>query len=124
MKIAVLGTGMVGQALAARLSGLGHEVTVGTRDPERTLDRTDPDGMGNPPFSAWASSHPQVPVATYADAAAQAELVVNATSGPGAVPAAVAAAGAAAGFAAGGAAETDAAADAGTGLLLVSFMRV
>jgi predicted dinucleotide-binding enzyme len=31
MKIAVLGTGMVGQALAGRLSALGHEVTVGTR---------------------------------------------------------------------------------------------
>jgi predicted dinucleotide-binding enzyme len=87
MKIAVLGTGMVGQAVAARLASLGHDVTVGTRDPERTLGRTDPDGMGNPPFSAWASSHRRVPVATYADAAAQAELVVNATSGPGALPA-------------------------------------
>jgi len=28
MKIAVLGTGMVGQALAGRLAELGHEVTV------------------------------------------------------------------------------------------------
>lgn len=49
MKIAVLGTGMVGQALAARLSGLGHDVTIGTRDPQATLARTEPDGMGNPP---------------------------------------------------------------------------
>ncbi len=31
MKIAVLGTGTVGQTIAARLSGLGHDVTVGTR---------------------------------------------------------------------------------------------
>jgi predicted dinucleotide-binding enzyme len=87
MKIAVLGTGMVGQAVAARLFGLSHDVTVGTRDPEQTLGRTDPDAMGNPPFSAWAADHPQVRVATFADAAAQAEMVVNATNGVGALPA-------------------------------------
>ena len=37
MKIAVLGTGMVGRTIAARLFGLGHEVVVGTRDPQATL---------------------------------------------------------------------------------------
>ena len=87
MKIAVLGTGMVGQALAARLSGLGHDVTIGTRDPQATLARTEPDGMGNPPFSAWAADHADVRLATLADAAAAAELVVNATSGTAALPA-------------------------------------
>ena len=87
MKIAVLGTGMVGQALAARLSGLGHDVTIGTRDPQATLARTEPDGMGNPPFSAWAADHADVHLATFAAAAASAELVVNATSGFGALPA-------------------------------------
>jgi predicted dinucleotide-binding enzyme len=30
MKIAVFGTGMVGQALAGKLAELGHEVTVGS----------------------------------------------------------------------------------------------
>ena len=87
MKIAVLGTGMVGQALAARLSGLGHDVTIGTRDPQATLARTEPDGMGNPPFSAWAADNADVRLATFADAAAAAELVVNATSGAAALPA-------------------------------------
>ena len=87
MKIAVLGTGMVGQALAARLSGLGHDVTVGTRDPQATLARTEPDGMGNPPFPAWAAEHADVQLATFAAAAASAELVVNATGGFGALPA-------------------------------------
>ncbi|MEH1056710.1 NAD(P)-binding domain-containing protein [Micromonospora sp. CPCC 206171] len=81
MKIAVLGTGMVGQALAGRLAQLGHEVTVGTRDVAATLARTDPDGMGNPPYSRWAQAHPRVDLATFADAVAGAELVVNATSG-------------------------------------------
>ena len=87
MKIAVLGTGMVGQAIAARLSGQGHDVTIGTRDPQATLARTGPDGMGNPPFSAWAEDHAQVNLATLSEAAAGAELVVNATNGSGAMPA-------------------------------------
>ena len=81
MKIAVLGTGMVGQALAARLSGLGHAVTVGTRDPEATRARTAPDGMGNPGFGAWHDEHPAVGLATYAEATAGAELVVLAGNG-------------------------------------------
>ena len=87
MKIAVLGTGMVGQTIAARLAGLGHEVTVGTRDPQGTLARTEPDGMGNPAYPVWGAAHPEVRLATFADAAAGAELVVNATSGHGALPA-------------------------------------
>ncbi len=81
MNIAVLGTGMVGQAIAGRLHELGHSVVVGTRDPGATLARTEPDGMGNPPFSAWHAGHPGVALATFADAAAGAELVINASSG-------------------------------------------
>ena len=87
MKIAVLGTGTVGRTVAARLFGLGHDVVVGTRDPQATLARTEPDGMGNPPYSAWAADQAGVPLATFADAAVAAELVVNATSGHGAMPA-------------------------------------
>jgi hypothetical protein len=81
MEIAILGTGVVGRTLAATLLGLGHEVTVGTRDPEATLARTEPDGMGNPPFSAWRAEHPAARLATYPEAAGPAELVVNATNG-------------------------------------------
>jgi predicted dinucleotide-binding enzyme len=91
MKIAIMGTGMVGQTLAARLAELGHEVTVGTRDVDATLARTDPDGMGNPPYRTWAAEHPQVRLATFADAAAGAELIVNATSGTASIPALTAA---------------------------------
>jgi len=81
MNIAVLGTGMVGQAIAGRLHELGHSVVVGTRDPASTLARTEPDGMGNPPFAAWHAAHQGVALATFADAAAGAELVVNASNG-------------------------------------------
>ncbi|MBA3488290.1 MAG: NAD(P)-binding domain-containing protein [Longispora sp.] len=81
MRFAVLGTGIVGQTLASRLAELGHDVTIGTRDVAATMARAEPDGMGNPPFSAWAASHPQVKVAQFVKAAASAEVVVNATNG-------------------------------------------
>ncbi len=81
MRIAVLGTGPVGQTVAAKLDELGHQVTVGTRDVEATMARIDPDNFGNPPFPEWAKQHPGVAVALLADAAAGAELVVNATNG-------------------------------------------
>jgi len=86
MNIAVLGTGVVGQALAVKLSALGHEVTVGTRDVETTLARTEPGVMGNPPFAVWRAGHPDVGLAMAVDAAAQAELIVNATNGEGSIP--------------------------------------
>ena len=81
MKIAVLGTGVVGRALAGRLSQLDHEVTVGTRDPAATLARTEPDQMGNPPYGQWQAQHAAVQLTALADAAAEAEVVVNATAG-------------------------------------------
>jgi predicted dinucleotide-binding enzyme len=63
------------------MAGLDHEVTVGTRDVDATMARTESDSMGNPPYADWAHTHPNVALATFADAAADAELVVNATSG-------------------------------------------
>ena len=81
MKIAVIGTGTVGRTVAAKLADLGHEVAVGTRDPQATLARTDTDAMGNPPFAVWQTEHPAVRLAPFADAAAQGELLINATGG-------------------------------------------
>lgn len=67
MKVAVLGTGSVGQAVSTRLAGLGHEVRIGTRDVAETMARPDsPAGLT---------------VATFSEAAAWGELVVLATSG-------------------------------------------
>lgn len=81
MHLAILGTGMVGRALAARFTELGHTVTLGTRDPRATLARAEPDPMGNPPYAGWAAEHDQIALATFAQAAAGADVVVNATSG-------------------------------------------
>ncbi|MEU8168376.1 NAD(P)-binding domain-containing protein [Micromonospora sp. NPDC049004] len=82
MRIAVLGTGSVGRTISARAAELGHQVTIGTRDVATTL-------AGD--YAAWTAEHPEVGLATHADAAADAELVVNATSGSGSLPALTAA---------------------------------
>jgi len=81
MKYAVLGTGTVGRAIADRLDELEHDVTIGTRDPQAILARTETDGMGNAPYADWAAQHAGIRLATFADAAAGADVVVNATNG-------------------------------------------
>jgi predicted dinucleotide-binding enzyme len=81
MRFGILGTGVVGKTIAARLVDLGHEVMVGTREPAETLSRTEPDRYGNPPFSAWQEEHPEVRLGTFAEATAHGEMVVNATAG-------------------------------------------
>ncbi len=77
MELAVLGTGPAGRAIAARLAGLGHHVSIGTRDPDATLARDD--------FADWAADHPDVRPATFAAAAAAAEAVLVVTNGSASV---------------------------------------
>ncbi len=80
MKIGVLGTGMVGQAIAGKLVALGHEVTMGSR----TAD--------NPKASEWSgAAGERASNGTYADAAAFGELVFNCTAGAGSLEALAAA---------------------------------
>src|SRR5512132_559562 len=81
VRIAVLGSGVVGQTLAAKLAALGHDTMLGTRDVTALLARTEPGPMQQEPFSAWHQRHPEVALGSFAEAAAHAELVVNATSG-------------------------------------------
>ena len=73
----MLGTGPVGRAVSGRLAGLGHEVTIGTRDAADTAGREE--------YAAWAAEGASrgraVRLSTFADAAAGAELVVNASGG-------------------------------------------
>jgi predicted dinucleotide-binding enzyme len=73
MKIAVLGTGMVGTTIASKLVDLGHEVTLASR----TAD--------NENAQAWLArvGADRAKVAAYADAARAAELLFNCTSGAG-----------------------------------------
>jgi 8-hydroxy-5-deazaflavin:NADPH oxidoreductase len=87
MKIAVLGTGMVGRTLAGRLDELDHDVVIGTRDPAQTLARTEPDTMGTAPYAEWQTDHPHVQLVSFSEAGAHGEVVLNATSGQNAMAA-------------------------------------
>jgi predicted dinucleotide-binding enzyme len=66
MRIAVIGTGSAGQALAGGFRRIGHDVVSGTRDPGATVARDD-----------WGGGE----LAAFADATDGADLVVNATGG-------------------------------------------
>ena len=52
MKIAVLGTGMVGKANAAKLAELGHDVAIGSKDVAATQASDTLDHLGQT-FRAW-----------------------------------------------------------------------
>jgi len=70
MKIGILGTGMVGNALGTRLVQKGHEVTMGSRTANNEAARK------------WASSlGERARTATFQDAAAFGELVISCTGG-------------------------------------------
>ncbi|MEV0118921.1 NAD(P)-binding domain-containing protein [Streptomyces sp. NPDC050844] len=88
MKITVLGTGGGARAHTAKLVELGHEVYAGTRDPEATLARTEPDMMGNVPYGQWLADHPGVTLLSFGDAAAAADgPVISGIDGHNAVAA-------------------------------------
>jgi predicted dinucleotide-binding enzyme len=87
MQIGILGTGVVGQTLAAALAEKGHTVTIGTRDPAATLARETAKPPARAAYRDWQKANPTVKLATFADAARSAEVVINATSGVGAMSA-------------------------------------
>jgi 8-hydroxy-5-deazaflavin:NADPH oxidoreductase len=87
MKIGIFGTGIVGQTLAGALAVRGHDVMIGTRDPQATLQRESASGASRAPFRDWHKNNPAVTLRTFAEAARFGEAVINATSGSGALPA-------------------------------------
>jgi 8-hydroxy-5-deazaflavin:NADPH oxidoreductase len=81
MKIAVLGTGMVGQNIAASLFAKGHEITIGSRDAAKALATTEISPYGMPAFGIWHKEHEGIAVASFADAIRFADIIINATNG-------------------------------------------
>lgn len=81
MKIAVIGTGSVGQTFASKLVSLGHEVMIGTRDVAAKLSATEKDMYGNAPFSEWHAANKNVQLGTFAEAAAFGQIILNVTQG-------------------------------------------
>ncbi len=67
MKVGVIGSGVVGQTLAAGFLKHGHEVEIGTREPAKLKE--------------WSAKHPGVKAKTFAEAAAFGEVIVLAVAG-------------------------------------------
>jgi 8-hydroxy-5-deazaflavin:NADPH oxidoreductase len=78
MKVAIIGSGIVGQTLGKKLVELGHDVVLGTRD----LNKLDEAKGWAGSLSDWLVAVGQkAQVATFAAAAAHGEIVINATHG-------------------------------------------
>ena len=78
MKIGIIGSGVVGQTLGTKLIGLGHDLILGTRDPEKQDDKK----MFGATLRQWKSqAEGRAKIGTFKDAAAHGELLINATSG-------------------------------------------
>ncbi|MDE1768820.1 MAG: NAD(P)-binding domain-containing protein [Candidatus Micrarchaeota archaeon] len=76
MKIAMLGTGVVGKNLATKLAQLGHEVKIGSR----TKD--------NKSATQWAKENgSNASAGTFADAASFGEIIFNCTHGANSIEA-------------------------------------
>ncbi len=76
MKIAVFGTGMVGDTIGSRLVELGHQVMMGSRT------------ATNEKAKAFVAKHSTgASAGTFAEAAAFAELIFNCTKGDGSIEA-------------------------------------
>jgi 8-hydroxy-5-deazaflavin:NADPH oxidoreductase len=67
MKVGVLGSGVVGQTLAAGFLKHGHEAMVGTREPSKLAD--------------WSKANPKARVGSPSEAAAFGEVIVLAVKG-------------------------------------------
>jgi len=78
MKIGIIGSGVVAQTLGAKLCELGHEVAIGTRDPQKLDDKKN----FAESLRGWLTRvGGQGKVLTFRDAAAFGDLLINATSG-------------------------------------------
>ncbi len=67
MKVGVIGSGVVGQTLAAGFLKHGHEVAIGARDPAK--------------LEEWAAKHPGAQAKSFAEVATFGEVVVLAVEG-------------------------------------------
>jgi 8-hydroxy-5-deazaflavin:NADPH oxidoreductase len=76
MKIAVLGTGMVGDTIGSKLIELGHEVNMGSRTPDNEKAK-----------AFVAKNEGKASSGTFADATAFGEIIFNCTAGAGSIEA-------------------------------------
>jgi 8-hydroxy-5-deazaflavin:NADPH oxidoreductase len=80
-KVAVFGTGTVGQTIARELVTQGYEVTIGTRNVKDSMSKTEPDNWGNQPVFKLMAEFEELKLETFEDAKVDKQLIVLAVSG-------------------------------------------
>src|SRR3990170_1020878 len=85
--IGILGTGAVGRTIGARLTELGYQVMIGTRDVSKTTANTERNQYGGPPFSEWHQQHQNIKLESFAESAKYGAIIFNCTNGGGALDA-------------------------------------
>lgn len=90
MKIGIIGSGVVAQTLGSKLVELGHDVVLGTRDPSKLDEKKNMAGTLREWLAGVAKAGKpggKAKVATFQEAAAHGELLINATHGQASVDA-------------------------------------
>lgn len=78
MKIGIIGSGVVAQTLGSKLVEQEHDVVLGTRDPKKVDEKK----MFASTLREWQEQiKNRAKIATFAEAAAHGEILINATSG-------------------------------------------
>ena len=87
MKIGIIGSGVVAQTLGTKLVDLGHDVVLGTRDPSKLDEKKNMAGTLREWLAGVTKAGKKAKVATFQEAAAHGELLINATHGQASVEA-------------------------------------
>lgn len=78
MKIGIIGSGVVAQTLGSKLVEQEHDVVLGTRDPKKLDEKK----MFASTLREWQEQNKnRAKIASFAEAAAHGEILINATSG-------------------------------------------
>jgi predicted dinucleotide-binding enzyme len=85
MRIGIIGTGGVARMLAGALSEKGHDVVLGSRDPQQALALDDVNRQTGTTLAGWAEEHPDVRIVSNEEAVQHGETVWNAASGTASV---------------------------------------
>ena len=79
MNISILGTGVVGRTIAAKMTTIGHKVFLATRDIQETKARDK--------FADWFTINGAVQLLEYKDIPADTDIFINCTQGEGSIAA-------------------------------------
>lgn len=79
MKISILGSGVVGRTIAAKMTAIGHHVFLATRDIQATKSREK--------FADWFAKNSTVQILEYKDIPADTDIYINCTQGEGSIAA-------------------------------------